>query len=127
MNKKDEKAASRPSKSPSALAPPSPPGRRKKRKIILRHSTIILLETVAVFVLLLATAAGFMVFRLMSGPVDIGFAKNYLQEVLRVPEQGLTPTVEDIVLSWPDLNGPLLLGFKKAKLFNEQGQAVVAI
>jgi hypothetical protein len=110
---------------PPQLPQPLPPPRKKYRGF--RRSFIIFLEAVAVCALLSSIAIGFLAFRLMQGPVDMGFARNYLQEVLRVPERGLTPVVGDIVLSWPDLNGPLLLGFKDAKLFDSKGRAVISV
>lgn len=115
----------------SSLSSPDPdssksePPRRKRR--VLRHSHIIFLEILTVFALLAATGAGLLVWRLKQGPIDLGFARNYLQEALRVPDRDLTPTVEDIVLSWPDLSGPILLGFKNAKLFDHNGKAVFSV
>lgn len=104
---------------------PIPPKPRKH--FVVRHSHVIVLEVLASFILLVALAAGAFVWRMMQGPMDMGFARNYVVEALRIPEQGLTPTVGDIVLSWPDLNGPLLLGFKNARIFNAQGKQVLAV
>ncbi len=103
--------------------------RWKLRRPVLRkrHIFVVLMELVAIGALLLVAAMSMLVWRLMSGPVDMGFAKSYIQEALRIPEQGLTPTVDDIVLSWPDLNGPILLGFKNAKIYDKDGKAIVAV
>ena len=114
-----------PESAPDA-APETPPQRVKKRHI-LRHSHIVAMEIVAVLALLLALAGGMAAWRLQSGPVDVSFAKNYIQEALRVPERGLTPVIGKAALSWPDLQGPILLAVRDVKLFNADGQAVLAL
>lgn len=110
-----------------ATPSPEPPEKPAKKRILLRRSRIVILETIAVIALLLGLAAGAGVWRLKSGPVNVGFAKNYIQEALRVPERGLTPVIGDAALSWPDLSGPILLGVRKVKLYNTEGQAVLAL
>ena len=99
----------------------------QKRRYFLPHAAVVLLEILAVFVLLMAVAFGGFVWKLRAGPIDVSFARDYIETALADPQAGLTPSVETIVLDWSDITGPLLLSFKNAKLFNAQGEAVVSV
>lgn len=76
----------------------------------ISHRTLVVtLETLAVVALLVAIAFGAFVWRVSQGPVSIGFAKDYVEEALSNEEEGLVVTFDDMVFSWPELNGPFLL------------------
>ncbi len=76
---------------------------------ISHKSAIVLLETLAVLALLLAVALGIFVWRVSQGPISIAFARDYVQEALSSPADDVKVTFDDIVFSWPALDGPFLL------------------
>ncbi len=80
------------------------------------RSALVAVEVFAVIVVLIALVVGVVAWRLSSGPIDMGFAKNYIQQALVDDERGIYVTMEKVVLSWPDLDGPLLLGLNDVKL-----------
>lgn len=88
---------------------------------------IVTIETLAVLSLLLGVALGFLIWRLSSGPLDIGFAKNYIQEALRDDQRGIYTTMDSVVLHWPDLSGPLLLGLRNGRVYNAQKELIVSV
>lgn len=98
---------------------------KKARKFCWR-SSLICIETIAVIAVLLAFMAGIAVWRLTSGPVDIGFAKGYIENALHYPGQGRVE-MSDIVLHWPELDGPLLLGFQEGQVFNARNEPVLSV
>lgn len=73
------------------------------------RASLIALEILAVVAGLLALGAGLLIWRLNSGPLDITFAKNYVQQEMYDPESGYSLTLGEVTTSWPDLKGPLML------------------
>src|SRR5690606_17424865 len=73
------------------------------------RSLVVALEIAAVILLVLSIAFGLLVWRVSQGPVSLGFAKEYVGEALNAQSEDLSVAFDDIVLSWPELRGPLLL------------------
>lgn len=94
----------------------------RQKKYFIPHAMIVFLEIIAVGAVLAAAGAGFLAWRLAQGPVDLGFARDYIEEALRNPETGISVEFEDVALSWPKQSGPLLIGFKNTKLIDKNGK-----
>jgi hypothetical protein len=99
----------------------------KKAGRLFKRSTWIAIETVVVIAILAGLIAGVAVWNLRAGPVDVSFAKNYIQEALTDPVRGTHATMDSVVLHWPDLNGPLLLGLKNGKILKANGDVIVSV
>ena len=84
------------------------------------------MEIAAVAIGLAFLITGFLVWRLMSGPVDVGFAKSYIEEALHDPVSGYSVSVDNAVVEWPEIAGPLLLEFSNVQLIKE-GNSVLKI
>lgn len=84
-----------------------------------RRALLVSLEVAAVLAVLALLVGGIAVWRLTSGPLDIGFAKEYVQNALQDPEQGYNVIFDSIVLQWPDLQGPLLISAKNVSVSGE--------
>lgn len=80
------------------------------------HTSLICLEALAVIAGLLLLAVGIMVWRLTAGPVDVGFARDYIQNALRDPVTGYSVKLGGIAVQWPDMTGPLMLHFDNIDL-----------
>lgn len=92
-----------------------------------RRSAIILAESLAAVLVLAVIVLGVGVWRLSSGPVDMEFARDYIENALRDPERGIYSTMDKIVLHWPNLKGPLLLGVQNGELHGADGEVIISI
>lgn len=70
---------------------------------------LIWMECLAVVVGLILLGGIIFSWRLGTGPVDISFARETVQEALRDPVSGYSVTMQGIVVEWPNLSGPLML------------------
>ncbi len=77
------------------------------------------MEVTAVLAVLIILVGGIAVWRLTSGPLDIGFAKEYVQSALKDTEQGYNISFDRIVLQWPDLKGPLLISAQNVNVLGK--------
>lgn len=98
----------------------------KPRKTLWR-GLFVLAETSAVILLVVAIIIGLSVWRLKSGPVDISFAKEYVEAALRDEGRGLYATLDSGSLYWPDLKGPLLLEIDGSRVLDESGKEIVHV
>ncbi len=80
-----------------------------------------------IIVILLVLAVGGFVWRLTAAPVDIGFAKDYLESALRDPERGVHASMDRVVLHWPDLSEPIFIGLHNGKIVNDAGETVISV
>lgn len=87
----------------------------------------IIAETLAVCFFIVLGLAGFTVYNLKSGPVDITFASKYLQDALRQGDGGIYATMDHAELHWPDLKGPLLLQLKGGRVISGLGKEIVFV
>ncbi|MGB0720118.1 MAG: hypothetical protein ACPGRX_06570, partial [Bdellovibrionales bacterium] len=99
------------------------PHNKRKRKNV----GFVLVEILAVVLLLAAFGAGFLAWRLSSGPLDIGFAKDAIEGALSDPQSGLSVRMDDVVLQWPALNGPILIGVRGGRITDADGVALVFV
>ncbi|PCJ98139.1 MAG: hypothetical protein COA45_08275 [Zetaproteobacteria bacterium] len=67
------------------------------------------------------------VWRVSTKPLDIGFAKNYIESALHDEETGNSMRMERVVLYWPELRGPLYLQLHGGQLVNQQGAVIISI
>lgn len=96
-------------------------------KTMGRQSLVVLLEVIVVGVLLCSLAAGGMIWRLKSGPVDIDFARESIELALRDENTGAHTKVGDVAVFWPDMSGPIFFGLKDAKIFNGRDEEIADI
>ncbi len=87
----------------------------------------ILFEVFLVFGLLVVVFAGGLAWRLASSPLDIEFAKSTIEEALRDETRGLSVQSDKIVLHWPDLRGPILIGLQGGRILNSRGDVILSI
>lgn len=83
------------------------------------HTTVVILEILAVVALLVLLCVGVLVWRINTGPLDVSFAKEYVEDSLRDPVTGYSITLDSVQTAWPDLAGPLLLQLKNVSLLKD--------
>ena len=95
-------------------------------KYFCKKSFLIFAETLGVLLLAVLVVGSVGAWRLLSAPVDLEFAKPYLEEALRDEASGVSVTTEKLALFWPAVNDPLLLGLQGAKVINAEGDVIAS-
>ena len=98
----------------------------KTTKMCARGS-LFLIEAAIVLGFVVIIAAGALVWRVSSSPLDLDFAKPTILEALRDEERGLEVNADKIFLHWPDVGGPLLLGLEGGRVYREAGALSLAV
>lgn len=89
----------------------------------ISHKTlVVLLEIAAVVALLLGVALGVFLWRVSQGPISISFAKDYVEEALSSEATDFRVSFDDIVFSWPELQGPFLLDLSGLRVQKGEGE-----
>lgn len=91
-----------------------------------RRTAQALLEALAVCVFLLLLAGAVLVWRLSTGPVDVNFAREYIEEALSDPATGTNIRLGGVVVEWPDLSEPLQLSLRNIQL-RRDGRNMVTV
>lgn len=86
----------------------------------------ILLFCYLLGVLFTGAGAAF-IWRVTSSPLNIDFAKPYIQQALHDEATGSYVIMDDVVLHWPQINGPLYLGLAGVQLMNKHDEMVLSI
>lgn len=92
----------------------------KKIGIFCWRTGIFSLRLSGVFVIALCILSGLFIWNVHTAPIDIAFAKEYIQDALYDEETGNHVTMDSVVLYWPDLKGPLYLQMQGTTLFSSK-------
>jgi hypothetical protein len=84
-------------------------------------------EVLAGFAFLFVLVIGLFFWRVSTSPLDMAFAKPYVEEALTNQERGLYTSLDSIILHWPDLAGPLELDVRGAKVLGPDKSVIVAV
>lgn len=84
-------------------------------------------HALTLLVLIFAFAAAGFVWRVSSSPLDIGFAKSYIQDALYDKETGNHALVDKVVLYWPELSKPLYIQLQGSKILNRRGDTLISV
>lgn len=96
-------------------------------RLFFRRSGLAFTEILIAGFVLAVVAVCVLGWRLMSGPIDLEFARPYVQEALRDEQSGAFVKVDKIALSWPEPGKPILLGLQGARVYGGQGQIVASV
>ncbi len=91
------------------------------------HISAFSIKITVLAVLVIAVAITAFIWRVSSDPLDISFAKNYIEKSLHDEATGNYVRMESVVLYWPSLAGPLYLQLHGGQLFNESGDSVISV
>lgn len=84
------------------------------------RTTRLFLEGIAVLFGLVVLGILLLGWRLASGPVDISFANDYIEQGLYDPASGYRFEIGDVSLAWPDLRSPLTLELKAVSITDDK-------
>lgn len=88
------------------------------------RSGLLVVEALAVVVGLIVLLTGIFMWRLTTAPLDIGFARDYVEEALKENESGYGADIQGAFLSWPQINGPLILSMREVNLTRNESSFV---
>lgn len=77
-----------------------------------RHAVLVITKILVVFSVFLALVFSAVAWRLSSGPMEINFAKPYVQAALRNEKTGVYVSIDRIVLQWPETQEPILWAWR---------------
>lgn len=100
---------------------------RPRSKVYGWRLALITGEVLAVLLLVVVLAASVLVWRLKSGPVDISFARDYVQSALHDEATGMYGTMDSAYLHWPDLQGPLFLGLQGGRVYGPHSREILFV
>ena len=126
MSETDEKPE-KPPKAEDTKKPAKSPDREPAKKPDKKPLWHTVLEGVALLLLLLCVAVGFIVWKVSRAPVDISFAKPYIQKNLQKAQMGFDLDTDHIFLEWPDFSGPVLLGLGNVRLLGDDKKPVLTV
>jgi hypothetical protein len=93
---------------------------------ICSRTSIVCLETIAVVLGLTLLAFGVLVWRVSSGPLEIAFATEYIEDALNRAHPAYNVTINSISVQWPNLKGPLIFNMNDV-VFLEGGNEVLSV
>lgn len=76
----------------------------------------VAVEALAALTGLLVLCLALLIWRIYSGPLDVTFARDYVQEFLQDAETGYSATLGSASIAWPDLRGPVILNIGNVNL-----------
>ncbi len=91
-----------------------------------RRPVVIVLEIMAVFTFLIMLGGSVFAWRLAQGPVDVGFAVDYIEGALQPPEGGWT-TIGRAQLYWPDIRDAILLQVDTLAVYDNEEQVLFSV
>ncbi len=91
------------------------------------HASAWSVRLLIFLILPLVLLCALFVWRVNSAPLDIGFAKNYIESALHDSETGNYAAVDGVVLYWPDLMGPLYIELSDGQIMNKDGQSILSL
>lgn len=97
------------------------------RTLKFAHKTIILATEIIGGVSFLSLSLIFLIlWKFSQGPVDVTFAADYVQKALVQGDEKTTVAFDQIVAEWPRFDGPISLGLRGFKVF-EEGKTALEI
>ncbi len=83
----------------------------------ISHRTLLItMNTIMILAMLCAIGFGLFMWKLSQGPISIAWAKDYVEEALSNEDEQLTVRFDNMVFTWPELQGPFILDLSKLKV-----------
>lgn len=87
----------------------------------LSHRSLMhFLHGLGILAVFLFVTGGIFVWRMSAGPVDLAFAKPYVEAALKDRESGLHVKIGALSLAWPERKGPILFHMEEVSLLKEE-------
>lgn len=93
----------------------------KKAKQVVWSASKLGVRALGIFMFLIIMLTGAFVWRVSDSPLDISFAKSYIEKALHDKVSGRYGTMDRAVLFWSSLKGPLYLQIHNSRIFSADG------
>ncbi len=90
------------------------------------HFSAFSVKLTILLALIFAIMTTAFIWRVSSSPLDISFAKDYIEGSLHDKATGNYVRMENVVLYWPNLKGPLYLQLHGGQLLKENGELIIS-
>jgi hypothetical protein len=91
------------------------------------RSCFIGFEALLALLILIVLAACVLTWRLTSAPLEVEFARGAIESALRDEARGVSVALDRVVVHWPDLRGPILLGIGGVSVLDMDGNMLLAV
>ena len=92
-----------------------------------RRMSVLGVKILALVVSFVVVLSCIILWRVSQGPLDVGFAKPYIQAALHDPATGNYAKMDRVVLFWPDMKGPLLLQIEGGRLLTKDDEIIISV
>lgn len=99
---------------------------RKSLKVVSRAGRFILIVSLLLF-FFLAVAGSLLMIRISSSPLEIGFAKQYIESALYDPQTGNHAAMDQVFLFWPNFRDAVYLVLKGGKILNKDNKVILSV
>lgn len=99
---------------------------RKSVKAVSRIGRFVLIFSL-LFLFFAVVAVALLMFRLSSSPLEIGFAKSYIEGALYDPDTGNHLVMDQVFLYWPDFKDAVNLVMKGGKILNRDNKVILSV
>lgn len=99
---------------------------RKSVKAVSRIGRFAFIFTL-LFLFFAVVAAALLMMRISSSPLEIGFAKAYIEQALYDPDTGNHLAMDQVFLYWPDFKDAVNLVMKGGKILNKDNKVILSV
>ena len=99
---------------------------RKSVKAVSRIGRFAFIFTL-LFLFFAVVAVALLMMRISSSPLEIGFAKTYIEQALYDPDTGNHLAMDQVFLYWPDFKDAVNLVMKGGKILNKDNKVILSV
>lgn len=88
---------------------------------------LILIEVTALLAVLFVGVAGIFLWRLSRSPIDLSVIKPYAEEKLSNPQSGIFVKTDKLLLHWPSIQSPIMLGIEGGSVQSAEKRTILKI
>ncbi len=100
---------------------------KRNIKQLCWRGCLTFVEVVTVLFAVAALCSGILMWRVAASPLDVSFIKPAVERALRNDKRGIYTRMDQVVLHWPDLSGPLLLGLRNTHIYGPEDTEILSI
>ncbi len=99
---------------------------RKSVKAVSRIGRFVFIFTL-LFLFFATAAVALLLIRISSSPLEIGFAKSYIEGALYDPDTGNHLVMDQVFLYWPDFKDAVNLVMKGGKILSKDNKVILSV
>jgi len=92
-----------------------------------KQAALWLVKSLLSLLIALLIVGTLLIGRILSGPLTVNFAIPYIEHALSDEKTGVSARMDQIVLQWPKLRGPIMLALKNGRVYGAHGELLASI